>query len=284
MRTLVIGASGFLGTAVVRELAARGHDVVGSSRRRVGYLPLDITDPDACRTALENGGFDSVVNLAGAGVTSGTSNDREMNVVNSIGASVFAGVMSDLATPPWFVHAASSTEPLGAETAESTYSSTKAEGTSTTGSQLRAAGLPHAIVRIHNTYGPGQPRGRFVMDALTTLMRRETFTLNYPARLRDFCFVDDVAGHLADLLERPHQGESSREIGSGQGITLEEAARLICDRAGAPVELVRVKAMPGSDPNLAQLADTSSPDFLKCTTSFRDGIDALVSALAARRR
>ena len=284
MRALVIGASGFLGTAVVRELTARGHDVVGSSRGRRGYLRLDVTDPIACREVLERGRFDSVVNLAAVGVTAGTSSDHEMNVVNSMGAAVFARAMSELATPPWFVHASSSTEHTGNGTAESTYSTTKAAGTTATESQLRLAGLAHSIVRIHNTYGPDQPEGRFVMAAVTKLRRREQFTLNFPARVRDFCFGDDVVRHLADLLETPHRSATFREIGSGTGMTLEDASRLISERVGAPAELVLINTTTASDPNPSQVADASSPDFLECATSFQDGIDALVSRLIARGR
>jgi nucleoside-diphosphate-sugar epimerase len=284
MRTLVIGASGFLGTAVVRELTARGHDVVGSSRGRRGYLPLDVTDPIGCREVLERGRFDSVVNLAAEGVTAGTASDREMNAVNSMGAAVFARAMSELATPPWFVHASSSTEPTGNRSAESMYSATKAEGTTATESELRTAGLAHSIVRIHNTYGPDQPEGRFVMGAVMRLRRSERCVLNFPARVRDFCFVDDVVRHLADLLETPHPSATFREVGSGTGVTLEDAVRLIRERVGAPPELVVINTGTASDSNPSQVADASSSDFLECTTSFQDGIDALVSNLIARGR
>ncbi|MGW4470963.1 NAD-dependent epimerase/dehydratase family protein [Nonomuraea sp. NPDC004354] len=71
MRVLIIGASGYLGTAISERLAERGHEIVeltrptsvGSGRgneRRVG----DMTDP-ASLTAAVTPDIDAVINLAG---------------------------------------------------------------------------------------------------------------------------------------------------------------------------------------------------------------------------
>jgi nucleoside-diphosphate-sugar epimerase len=55
---LVAGATGVAGLAAVRHFASLpGWDVIGCSRRPHGvagarHIPLDLTDPDACRTAL----------------------------------------------------------------------------------------------------------------------------------------------------------------------------------------------------------------------------------------
>lgn len=122
------------------------------------------------------------------------------------------------------------------------------------------------------------------MGAVTKLRRHERFILNFPARTRDFCFVDDVVNHLADLLETPQCGATFREMGTGTGLSLEGASRLICERLGAPSELVAINPRTASDPNPSQVADASSPAFLECTTSFQDGIDELASRLIARGR
>nr|MBA2320078.1 NAD(P)-dependent oxidoreductase [Deltaproteobacteria bacterium] len=67
-RVLVTGASGFLGRAVVRRLAAGGDAVVALGRTEVPEAenrPVDLTDAAAVRAALAPGDFDALVHLAG---------------------------------------------------------------------------------------------------------------------------------------------------------------------------------------------------------------------------
>jgi nucleoside-diphosphate-sugar epimerase len=180
------------------------------------------------------GRFDNVVNLAACGVTPGSASESEMTRVKSVGASVLAQVLAELAVAPWFVHASSSTEPNPGEDTESAYSRTKAEGTSVTRAQLHALGLAHAIVRIHNAYRARQLEGRFVMAALTALRRGERFTPQFPDRVRDFCLADDVARHLADVLESPPGREVVREIGTRRALSIAEAPGSSAD-ASTPI-------------------------------------------------
>ncbi|WP_280341053.1 SDR family oxidoreductase [Nocardia neocaledoniensis] len=63
MRILILGASGFVGSALFAQLA-RDHEVVGTSRRGHGLVPLDPADADAVR-ALVGDRFDLVVHTAG---------------------------------------------------------------------------------------------------------------------------------------------------------------------------------------------------------------------------
>lgn len=65
MQILLIGATGTLGTAVHKELSARGHDVVTVGRSG-GDLRYDITDPTQVAELYERAGrVDAVVSAAG---------------------------------------------------------------------------------------------------------------------------------------------------------------------------------------------------------------------------
>ncbi len=74
MRVLVTGAARAIGRATVEVLAARGHEVVATARDvaslgglpTVLNLPLDVSDDDSVRAAVEAAGeLDAVVNNAG---------------------------------------------------------------------------------------------------------------------------------------------------------------------------------------------------------------------------
>jgi uncharacterized protein YbjT (DUF2867 family)/predicted DCC family thiol-disulfide oxidoreductase YuxK len=75
VRILVVGATGFIGRHVAAHLRARGHDVVGTSRRRreafcrypqYGWIVADLhSDLEARIWRAKLHGFDAVVNCAG---------------------------------------------------------------------------------------------------------------------------------------------------------------------------------------------------------------------------
>ena len=199
-----------------------------------------------------------------------------MMQVNSEGTLNFARTLSSLKNPPFLIHVSSSTEPIGTEKPESVYSKSKARGTTAVVSALTQAHIPFNVVRIHNTYGPTQPNERFIMSLVKKMRHRETIQLNYPNRVRDFCLIGDVTGHLADLVEQQHSSIANREIGTGKGTTLLDVAHLICQIVGAPKSLITNQDSRIKDPSAVRVADTTSPVFLQCKTSLQDGLDLVV--------
>jgi len=55
MKLLVIGASGLVGSSVLRLAVAAGHQVLGTRRHQEieGLVPLDLVNPNACRNLIE---------------------------------------------------------------------------------------------------------------------------------------------------------------------------------------------------------------------------------------
>lgn len=74
MRVGVTGSSGFLGSAIVEALEERGDEVVRFVRPATGYAPGTVVRWDPKAGEVDDGdlrrvgGFDAVVNLAGAGI------------------------------------------------------------------------------------------------------------------------------------------------------------------------------------------------------------------------
>lgn len=280
MKILVIAASGFLGGRVFTELVSRGHAVSGTSLSGKAFARFDVTDRESCRRSLARGHFDSVVNLAGRGVTAGSASEDEMHRVNYEGATAFGEAMAESKEPPWLVHAASSTEPKDSHAPESAYSASKAAGTQALVNILDSARISFSLARIHNTYGPLQPDGRFVMGVIRNLLAHEEVHVRHPMRVRDFCYVDDVVHHLADLAETTHCSSVVSEIGTGRGTSLSDLVEIVRCRVGASVNLMVATVNRGADPTEYQVADSESPDFLRCRTSLEDGIDRTLRSLS----
>ena len=281
MKILVIGASGFLGREVSQLLATRGHEVFATSRAmKAGGIQIDVTNFRMCETVLNEGHYDSVLNLAGCGVTSGSATDVEMLAVNFHGAETLAMVISAMSIDsPRLIHVGSSTEPEGTLPGESPYSESKARGCSAVRNVLSAAHLPFAVARVHNTYGRHQNEGRFVRAVIATIQHQETMTIRYPERVRDFCFIDDVAECLVRTVESTELESSQFEIGTGVGTSLWDTVQFVCEAMGGGEEFF-IRADPvESDEHPEQVANRMSPHFVECKTSLNVGIKSVVGSL-----
>ncbi len=98
--------------------------------------------------------------------------------------------------------------------------------------------------KLYQPYGPGEPAIRFVPSMLRTLSARQPFTVNAPADTRDFIHVSDIADAAVASLHRRATGVF--ELGTGEGTTLEEAARTAADLLGVP-RCVRTRALTDAE-------------------------------------
>src|SRR5438876_6762057 len=107
MRVAITGASGFIGSALARDLLADGHEVLRLVRREPRAANEARWDPYAGTTqpglsaALE--GTDAVVHLAGAGIGDRrwtTAYRRQIRDSRVIGTRTLAEVLAGLSTPP----------------------------------------------------------------------------------------------------------------------------------------------------------------------------------------
>jgi len=279
MRVLLLGGTGFLGRSTATELARAGHDVVVASRSPAADVVLDVEDLRALSDHLSGARYDDVVNLVGAGLESGTADHATMRRINSELPVRLHDVLTTLDAPPRLVHAASSTERLAGQALdESDYSRSKHDGSVALRSAARASGATVTILAVHNSYGPDQPSRRFVAAMAAGLRSDTPVTLNYPHRIRDFVFVDDVAASIRHAVEQPSGGLAEAEVGTGTGLSLLETAREIADALGHSRDLIRINADPPVDPNPVTVCSVRFGSYGLCTTEFRDGIRRALEA------
>ncbi len=248
MRVLVTGATGFLGSWVVRELLARGHAVralvrAASSLANLEGLEVeraqgDVTDLPSVERALR--GCEAVVHSAGV-MHFRSGDDARLYGVNHrsvaavLGAARRAGVRRAVLTSS--VAAMGGTpEPVvmdetwqsNAERLGIDYFVSKLRG-EREALRLAGEGLPVSVVRPSVVVGPGD-----IYDSSASTFRALA-RRRLPVVVRggtSFCDVRDVARGHAEALERGRPGEVY--ILGGHNLDIREMVQRVARMTGVP--------------------------------------------------
>jgi len=245
MRVLVTGATGLIGSAVARELLARGHAVRALLRptSRLTHVEGtgaeivrgDILDAASVRAALA--GCDAVVHAAGtARIGSAPERLHAVNVEGAeivLGAALEAGVSRAVLTSSTSVlggtrrpHLADEATVADAEALGIPYFTSKVRG-ERAGLALARRGLPLVVVRPSFVLGPGDLLGSSAAIVVALACRRIPAYVDGGA---SFCDVRDVAkGHVEALL-RGRVGEAY--VLGGHNLEMREMVPRTCALAG----------------------------------------------------
>jgi nucleoside-diphosphate-sugar epimerase len=207
MRTLVTGASGFLGGRLAQLLSTQGDEVVvlarpSSDLRHLAHLPItvlpgDLTDPASLDRALN--GVHRVFHSAAC--STDWAAWKTYFGANVTGTSNLLEAARRCSTLQRFVHV-STTDVYGYPAvpcdeshplvdAGLPYNQTKRLGELAVWEAHRTHGLPITVVRPATIYGP---RGKdFTVEIATMLRQRLMLTIDHGRAQGGFCYVDNVA-------------------------------------------------------------------------------------------
>lgn len=217
MKVLVTGASGMLGAAVARALAARGDEVTVMQRRSSG-LGLrealgDVADADAVRAAVA--GQDGVVHLAAKVDVTGP--EAEYVRANVLGTRNVLAACTDLGverlvqvSSPSVSHTGTSlvgapAGPADPEHARGPYARTKAQSELEALAADRTGSGPLSVVAVrpHIVWGPGDTQ---LVERIVDRGRAGRLPLlGTGAALIDTTYVDNAADALVAALDRAPQ-------------------------------------------------------------------------------
>jgi NAD+-dependent farnesol dehydrogenase len=214
MRVLVTGGSGYLGAAIVRELAARGHRPIvfarGASKTALPGVPIDGDIRDRPALALAAQSVDAIIHTA-ALVSIWRPNPSEFDAVNIGGlhnvldVAAAAGIRRVVYTSTFLA-----LPPNGSRVAilANDYQRSKTVARADA-LKAQAQGAPLVILYPGVVYGPGRAtEGNLVGRLLRDHMKRKLPGIVGPERLWSFSYVDDVAAAHVEAIERPHaEGE-----------------------------------------------------------------------------
>src|SRR5262245_20819289 len=301
-RIYVAGDRGMVGSAIVRRLAGCGCDVITASREQADLERQDQTEKFLNATKPD------VVVIAAAKVGGIYANDvypaefianNLAIALNVISGSCKAGVkkllfLGSSCVYPKFAHqpireAELLTGPL--EPTNEWYAVAKIAGIKLCQAFHRQYGADFISLMPTNLYGPGDnyhPEHSHVLPALIRRLheakREESPSMTVwgtGTPRREFLFVDDLADACVFALEY-YTGESHLNVGSGEEVTIADAAKLVGEVIGYKGKLVFDTSRPDGTPR--KLLDSSKLNQMgwQAGTSLREGLKLTYSEFIAR--
>lgn len=268
MRILITGGAGFLGAALAHRLAADGHRVQvlddlsagdpGRLPKGVHFTRGDVRDVPRLWTLLRD--VECVYHLAArVFVAESVLYPREYNDVN-VGGTVSlmeamrdAGVMRVVFTSSGAVYGRQTQQPVHEDLEpdpDTPYAVSKLAAEHYVRTIGRLWNIETVILRVFNTYGPGQYTPVYRAPVIPALMKQalgggSMVVFGDGTQTRDFVYVDDVVDALVAAGTAKDVDRAVINVGGGQEISINDLARRIGAVAGREVRLLHSQAEDG---------------------------------------
>jgi dTDP-glucose 4,6-dehydratase len=264
-RVAVTGAGGFIGSHLTEALVRAGANVSAvvryNSRGDDGNLRhldpevrgnlrvhrIDLADVDATRQALA--GAEVVFHLAAfVGIPYSYANPHDavlnnvLSTLNVLSVARESGLEKLIQTSTSEVYGSARAIPIP-EThplqPQSPYSASKIATDHIALSYHYAFGLPVAVVRPFNTFGPRQSARAVIPTVITQALTGSEIRIGATTTTRDFTFIEDTVRGFLLAAESPSATGEVINIGTGREISVDDTIRLIVAAVGKEAHLVR---------------------------------------------
>ena len=259
---LVTGAGGFIGSHLTERLVALGARtralVRYNSADSWGWLdssPVkddievilgDIRDRDSLRQAIQ--GVDTVFHLA-ALIAIPYSYHTPLSYIrtnvegtlNVLQAAMDAGVRLVVHTSTSEVYGTARYVPIDEDhplQGQSPYSASKIGADKLAEAFHRSFGLPVAVIRPFNTYGPRQSARAVIPTIITQVLTQPEVHLGNLEPTRDFSYVADTVEGFVRIAECPESVGQVINTGSGQEISIGDLANTILNLIGREIPII----------------------------------------------
>jgi UDP-glucose 4-epimerase len=302
MNILVTGGAGFIGSHIVDQCIAAGHEVAvldslweeGGGKRanlnaKARFFHVDITDEDSLKQVFDTVRPEVVCHQAAQhSVAVSTKNpqlDARVNVLgllNVLSNCTRAGTRKITFASSGATYGTPVRLPIDEEVEqhpESPYGITKMVAEHYLRYWQEAHGLTYTILRYGNVYGPRQdPNGEAGVIAIfaNRFLKHETIRIDWDGeQQKDYVYVGDVA--RANLIAMEHGDNDIFCIGTGKGTSVHEIYYTLAELIGYKPEIVRAPRRPG-DIHLAYFDCSKAERVLgwKAAVSLEEGIRATV--------
>lgn len=204
------GAGGFVGAHLAARLVADGWEVVGTVRpgapassrralRGVRVVEADLSDPQVV-AAVARGAHPDVAFLLAASRAESTAAERAATAAVNATSGLWlvdalpgrCGMVVRLGSSTEYGRCDGPMDESAPVRPRGFFGATKAAGSLLVAAAASARGVPAAVVRAFQVYGPGDHAKRFVPAVLRAARTGEVLPLTGPGLRRDWVYVDDV--------------------------------------------------------------------------------------------
>ncbi len=302
LRVFVTGGAGFVGSTLVPDLLASGHQVVVYDDFSVGRRPAsaagltviegDIRDQARLDAALREHAPTAVIHLAALHYIpycdAHPVDTMQVNVVGTqalLEACGAAGVERFVFASSAAVYGISDAPHREDQTPDpqDVYGLSKSMGEQQVAAFHRRFGAQCTVARLFNVFGRGETNPHLIPEILRQVSKGDTLTLGNLTPRRDYVHVTDVSRALRIFLDRSDHTIRTYNVGTGQSASVGDIISALGSILGRSltVEQAADKIRPVDRPNLqADISRLSSELGWAPLTSLSAGLSDLAEGLA----
>lgn len=266
------GASGFVGRHFLSKYADQFDRIILPLRKTPEFeIPKNAVVRKIIGTSDEIAGLlraapcDFVLNSAAYGITPSAREEEQMIAVNTELPVQLARAAQDIGAKK-FVQLGTMSEYRPIESERPTretdtlieavkgYGASKAAATQKL-KTLSETGKTHiSCLRLFGIFGPGEGPHRLLVSLYRTLSNGQTAPMSAGTQVRDFIYIYDVIDAIYRAIKQPLNGTFSVfNIGSGQGTSVGDFAKMFCGIGGFRPDQLDLGALPMRDTDVAYI-------------------------------
>jgi nucleoside-diphosphate-sugar epimerase len=282
MRILITGATGFIGQKLLKRLTDQHHTLAIHVRKQLHEVDSNVLvfsgELNQFQKEIIDFSPEYVFHLAGCSVYPKNANEEvELWSANVLYGNTLLSIIKE--TPGLvFVNFTTSLAYDGTELKPfSYYALTKANFVQSLHYFTHYDNVRVFNLILYTVYGEGDNTKRVLNYILDSLDAIEPISMSPGEQIMDFIHVDDVIGLCLQLLEnKPNKKIEEIHVGTGRGITLKEAAKLI-ELLSKYKTNIEFGAIPyRREEKMVNVALIENNRFWKSTIPFEKGIELIL--------